>query len=221
VCSGTPITGTAFVVTAAHCVLDPDGAVAGSRTVVREGVEYDAIAVFVDTAYHASPSPRLDGAVLVMDRVIGGSAAELGDSFPSEGVITIAGFQPLDSDGSLLRGTRSDNRPLPKGATGGLVRIADAPAGCVLPAAVARPTSRGVSIPCGLIPRASGGAVVAMRGGVAVLVGVISSVAKDLTSNGVVPLSALHELLAHPHSYLHLLTGASTPNTSTAHVIRS
>jgi len=39
VCSGTPLTGTPYVVTAAHCVLDADGYVTG-RTVVRDGISY-------------------------------------------------------------------------------------------------------------------------------------------------------------------------------------
>ena len=36
-CSGTPISGTVYVVTAAHCVLDHEGRVA-PRSVVRDGV---------------------------------------------------------------------------------------------------------------------------------------------------------------------------------------
>jgi hypothetical protein len=66
-CSGTPITGTNLVVTAAHCVLDADGAVARSRTVLRDGVEYQPLSVLVNPAYHNSPSPLLDAAVLVME----------------------------------------------------------------------------------------------------------------------------------------------------------
>ena len=56
-CSGTPITGTRFVATAAHCVLDRDGNVE-SRTVVRDGVEYRAVAVLVDPATTTILSPR-------------------------------------------------------------------------------------------------------------------------------------------------------------------
>ena len=113
-CSGTPITGTTFVVTAAHCVLDPHGAVARYATVRRDGVDYKPVSVLVNPAYHNSPSPLLDAAVLVMDQTIPGSSATLGHQFPTAGQLTVAGFQPLDSDGTLLRGTRYDNRPLPQ-----------------------------------------------------------------------------------------------------------
>ena len=64
-CTGTPITGTKFVVTAAHCVLSEDGQII-RRTVVRDGVAYDPVAVLVDTDYHLSPDAELDAAVLVM-----------------------------------------------------------------------------------------------------------------------------------------------------------
>lgn len=218
VCSGTPITGSRFVVTAAHCVLDANGDVAGSRSVVRDGVEYEALSVIVDTRYHSSPSPRFDAAVLVLDRVVPGPSASVADEFPTGGRVTLAGFQPLDTDGSLLRGTRPDNRPLPKGATGGLVEISAAPAGCVLPASTARFTPRGVSLPCGLIPGASGGGVFTERDGELLLVGVISNVAGDLSANGVVPLDALQQLLANSTQYLHPLTGG--PATATR-VLRS
>ena len=49
VCSGTPITGTVYVVTAAHCVLDDHGEISSTRTVLRAGVQYQAVSVLVDT----------------------------------------------------------------------------------------------------------------------------------------------------------------------------
>jgi hypothetical protein len=110
-CSGTVISGGAMVVTAAHCVLDADGQVARSRTGVRDGVTYRATSVVVDPKYHDTPSPRLDVAVLVMAQPIAG-AAIVGAVMPTAGRVTLAGMQPLDSDGSLLRGTRYDNRPV-------------------------------------------------------------------------------------------------------------
>ncbi len=96
--------------------------------------------MLVNPAYHDSPSPLLDAAVLVMDQVIPGPSATLGHEFPTEGPVTVAGFQPLDTDGSLLRGTRYDNRPLPQGANGGVVTIDSACAGCVQPASDAEIT---------------------------------------------------------------------------------
>ena len=215
VCTGTPITGTKLVVTAAHCVLDAHGAVAGSRTVLRNGVEYTPAAVLVDPQYHHSPSPRLDAAVLVMNQVIPGPSATIGDTIPTTGLLTIAGFQPLDTDGSLLRGSRYDNRPLPKGATGGVVQIDTAAAGCVRPATDAQTTANQLKLACGLIPGASGGGLFTEKNGKPILVGIISTVAADLSYNGLVPLAALRQLLANPTTYTHDMTAqASTPSIS-------
>jgi hypothetical protein len=75
-CSGTPISDTRYVLTAAHCVLDGSGAVR-RRTVVRDGIEYDARAVIVDTRFDETKDTRLDVAVLVMDQVIPGPSAVL------------------------------------------------------------------------------------------------------------------------------------------------
>ena len=121
-CTGTPITGTKFVVTAAHCVLVGDD-VAASRTVQRDGVEYTAASVLVNPEYPDSPGPRLDAAVLVMDQGMPGPSATLGDALAARGPVTLAGFQPSGIDGSLLRGIRPDNRPHPQATAGGVVKI--------------------------------------------------------------------------------------------------
>jgi hypothetical protein len=202
-CSGTPITGTTFIVTAAHCVLDSRGAVTGHLTVRRHGVDFQPRSVLVDPAYHNVPSPLLDAAVLVMDQTIPGPSAALGRHFPTAGQLTVAGFQPLDSDGTLLRGTRSDNRPRPQDATGGVVTIDSAVAGCAHRASDAEVTDDEVRLPCGLIPGASGGGAFAQADGEPVLVGIISTVSLDLTSNGLVPLAALYELLENRAAYTH------------------
>ena len=65
-CSGTPITGTRYVVTAAHCVLDHNGDLQ-VRTVTRGDVTYTAVAVLIDTTYHERQTSQLDAAVLVME----------------------------------------------------------------------------------------------------------------------------------------------------------
>jgi Trypsin len=77
VCSGTPITDTRLVITAAHCVLDIAGEVT-AVTVVRDGVEYVPQAVLLNPRYDDAPSARLDAAVLVMDRAIPGTTATNG-----------------------------------------------------------------------------------------------------------------------------------------------
>jgi hypothetical protein len=205
VCSGTPITGTQYVVTAAHCVLDDAGRVA-ARTVLRDGLTYAARAVLVDTRYFDEPTPELDAAVLVMDRAVPGPSASLGPSFPSSGSVTLAGFQAIDTDGTLLRGSGPHDAPQPKGASGQLIEIESAPAGCIADTADLTVTRQRVDVPCGLIPGASGGGLFASGGGSIVLVGVVSTVAPDLSSNGVVPIESIHELMDHPDRYRHSMS---------------
>ena len=79
VCSGTPITGTRYVATAAHCVLDRNGRPA-RRTVVRDGVTHDVAAVWVDTRY--PDDPTLDAAILELDRILPGPSATVGPRLP-------------------------------------------------------------------------------------------------------------------------------------------
>lgn len=218
VCSGTPITGTAYVLTAAHCVLDRDGK-AAARTVVRDGVTYTATAVLVDERYFDERTSQLDAAVLVMDQVIPGRSATIATSMPTTGSVTIAGLQPVDSDGSLLRGTGPHNRPSPKGATGNLIEIESVPAGCTVPTASLSIADDQVEIPCGLIPGASGGGMFVQVNETIVLVGIVSTVTADLSANGVVPLDSLHELLRHPRTYWHEVTASHGPGSS-APVVR-
>jgi len=200
-CTGTPITGTKFVVTAAHCVLSEDGQII-RRTVVRDGVAYDPVAVLVDTDYHLSPDAELDAAVLVMPAAIPGPAAQLGESIPGSGLLTLAGLQPTDRDGSLLRA---------EGATGDVIPLRSRPAGCVERADTLDVSPSRVFVHCGLIPGASGGGLFAQGATGPVLVGIVSSVTADLSANGVVPLSSLHEILQHPGLYTHLMLTVDDP----------
>jgi hypothetical protein len=204
ICTGTPITGTRFVVTAAHCVLDQNGTVVRSTKVTRDGVTYSPVSVLVNPEYRRSPGPRFDAAVVIMDQAIPGPSAALGDAFPKTGPVTLAGFQALDADGSLLRGTRYDNRPLPTGTTpGAAVEIRRAAAGCVHMVSEAQIIVTEVKLPCGLIPGASGGGLFVEQNGELILVGILSTVAPDLSYNGVVRLDNLLKLIANPTSYPH------------------
>ncbi len=155
-----------------------------------------------------------------MDQMIRGPSAILGDVLPAQGPVTLAGFQPLDTDRSLLRGTRYDNRPHPHGATGGVIEIATAAAGCVHLVSDLKITTTQVNVPCGLIPGASGGGLFAESADHVILAGIISTVTHDLTYNGVVHLSALHKLLDHPDDFRHQMQ-ISVPTQPTAHVVRS
>jgi hypothetical protein len=203
-CSGTPLVETALIITAAHCVLDHAGEVT-PVTVVRDGVEYTPQAVLVNTRYHETQSTLLDAAVLVMRHVVPGPAARLGDTLPTQGLVTLAGFQPIDTDGSLLRGTRYGQRPIPKGVTGGVVHIESLPSGCVERASAIEVADDQLKISCGLIPGASGGGLFAEQGGELVLLGVTSTVGRDLSYNGLTPLAAVHALLVHPGDFTHVL----------------
>ncbi len=204
ICSGTPITGTSYLITAAHCILDRDGEVT-TVTVVRDGIVYTPREVLVNPRYKDAPSPQLDAAVLVMDQAIPGPSASLGGALPIQGVVTLVGLQPIDTDGTLLRGTSVHHRPTPKGVTGGVVEIESLPVGCV-----GRGTSVGVAlnqltVHCGLVPGASGGGLFTERDGRPVLLGIVSTVSLDLSSNGLTRLSAVHELFDHPGDYTHAL----------------
>lgn len=200
VCTGTPITGTVYVVTAAHCVLTESGEVT-RRTIVRDHVRYPAVAVLVNTDYAARPSAELDAAVLIMAEVIPGPSARLGTSLPVSGEVTLAGYQPVDSDGRLARG--HGPHALPKGAAGTQIGIPYRPAGCEASADSLDVSTARVMVPCGLIPGASGGGLYSEKNGEIELVGILSTVTADLTANGIVPLASLHELLNNPERYAH------------------
>lgn len=202
VCTGTPITGTNFVVTAAHCVLTKTGEVT-QRTVVRDHRWYPAVAVLVDTEYLEHPTAEHDAAVLILAEQIPGPSARVGTSLPDIGKLTLAGFQPIDSDGTLLRGKDVHSHPRPKGASGTTINLHYEPAACVTAASVLDVSAARVMVPCGLVPGASGGGLYARDADGFVLVGILSSVTSDLKSNGVVPLDSLLELLAHPDQYAH------------------
>ena len=180
-------------------MLDDHGEISGRRTVLRAGVQYWAVSVLVDTRYHDSPGPARDAAVLEMNRVIPGPSARLDDALLAQGgPVTLAGFQPLDTDGSLLRGTRFDNRPHPQGVAGGVIEVETAAAGCIHRRSELAITTTQIRVPCGLIPGASGGGLFYEVDGDVVLGGIISTVSADLTFNGVTTLAALQKLLDDP-----------------------
>jgi hypothetical protein len=183
-CSGTPIDGTAYVATAAHCVIDGQGNVR-NRTVVRDGVEYESVAVLVDTRYHRQRTAQLDAAVLVMEHPIPGPAATPARALPAEGRVTLAGFQPVDSAGK--RGLSPSDR---------------LPTGCEQLATSITVTASRVRLACGLVQGASGGGLFQATGGAVELLGILSRVTSD-GDNILVPLRQLWLLLDHPEIYRH------------------
>jgi hypothetical protein len=100
------------------------------------------------------------------------------------------------------------------------VTINSVVAGCVQLASDAEITNSQVKLTCGLIPGASGGGAFVDSDGDLTLVGIISTVAFDVTWNGLVPLSALHELLDNPAPYTYDMALEATMR-STANVVRS
>lgn len=200
-CTGTPIAGTLYVVTAAHCVLTDSGEVR-QRAVVRDGVLYPAASVLVDTAYHDHPSVELDAAVLIMEQVIPGPSAQLGLSLPDRGRVTLAGFQPVKGVGTSVKVSEPIG-PAPERASETAILRALRPEGCEVSVESLVVSATRVTVPCGLVPGASGGPLLAAENGGLVVVGILSTVTVDLSANGIVPLESLHELLAHPERYLH------------------
>ena len=204
-CSGTPINGARLVITAAHCVLDGAGDVT-TVTVERDEVEYVPRTILVSPRHYDPPRPHEDAAVLVMGRALPGPTATLGDVLPTQGHVTLAGLQPIDRDGALLRGTSYNDRPEPSGAKGAaIVVIESRPAGCLDHATSIDVAAGQLEVRCGLVRGASGGGLFSERDGRLALHGVISTVDFDLSFNGLAPLSAVQDLLEQPSKYMHTL----------------
>ncbi len=183
-----------------------------TRVVVRDDVTYPAVAVLVDPAYHDHPSPELDAAVLVLAEPIPGPSAKLGSALPAAGQVTLAGLQPIDVDGIVAARRRPSRSAVAEGrnGSGGQDR---APHGRLRRVRrLARGGPARVTVHCGLIPGSSGGGLFAEQDGELTLVGILSTVTADLSANGVVPLSSLHELLRHPELYTHPLPNERSQN---------
>jgi hypothetical protein len=146
-----------------------------------------------------------------------GPSAVLGVAVPASGDVTLAGFQTIDSEGTLLRGTNPHDTPSPAPDGQGVVRIGTAPAGCEIEATALEVTTASVRVPCGLIPGASGGGLFVTssdgRGPIR-LVGIVSTVSADITHNGVVPMSSLRQLLEHQTSYSHTPVAGALPHAA-------
>src|SRR5262249_16033908 len=155
------------------------------------------------TEYHEHRSAEYDAAVLIMAQEIPGPSARGGMTLPDVGELTLAGFQTIDSDGSLLRAKNVNDHPRPKNASGTTDLLTYEAAACVTSASALEIYETRVMLPCGLIPGASGGGLYAQDEEGYMLVGILSSVTADYKVNGIVPLDSLLELLAHPQQYVH------------------
>ena len=197
ICSGAPVSGTRMVVTAAHCLLDTRTGTLSTRhdlRVEREGVRYDIEAVIFDPNAATRPlRPAADAAILLMRTRIPGPGVNLPRGRVDDSDAVLIGLQPVGPDGAFQRGTTYHTRRTPDGASPGALYTAHVPAACDAgPARVARGFA---TYRCGMVPGGSGGPVLAA--GTTNLVGIISSVDRELTRNGVAPTSAILELLEH------------------------
>ena len=157
----------------------------------------------------------LDVAVLVMDDPIPGPRQRSATSSPLQGMLTVAGFQPLDTDGSLLAEpattTVHSHRAPPAASSRSTPRPPDASSG--LPGRNRRQPREATVRPH---PRCVRRRRFVDDNGELTLVGVISTVDHELTFNRLAPMSALHELLNNPDAYTHRMTRDASHNRSPA-----
>lgn len=199
ICSGAPIEHTRLVVTAAHCLLDPRTGQISTRhdlRVERDGVRYDIEAIIIDPASTVETVvPARDGAVLVLTATVTGPGVRLPREAAEPGTTThravIIGNQPVDTTGAFHRGREYHDRSTVEGASPGATYVGHVPAACD----VGEPLQRNgfLVYPCGMVPGGSGGPVV--ERGENTLIGVVSSVNRTLTRNGIVPVDEILRLL--------------------------
>lgn len=222
ICSGAPVEGTRMVVTAAHCLLDPRTGDVSARhdlRVERDGIRYDIETIIIDPASTVEEViPARDAAVLILRTAVHGpgvrlqasSAASSGNAEPADDVVLI-GNQPVDTTGAFHRGQEYHDRQAVAGASPGAVYIGHVAAACT----ATDPTRRSgfLIYPCGMVPGGSGGPVVALGGNT--LVGIISSVNRTLTWNGVTPVEEILRLIEREERFTVDLRTHETPASST------
>lgn len=202
ICSGAPIDGTRMVVTAAHCLLDPrtgDVSMRHDLRVERDGIRYDIEAIIVDPASTVETViPARDAAVLILRETVHGPGVRL-HLAPQETLretgdardVVLIGNQPVDANGAFHRGRTYHERKAVEGGSPGAVYIGHVPAAC--DAAATTPRRGFLTYPCGMVPGGSGGPVIERDTNT--LVGIVSSVNRTLTWNGVTPVAEIRRLI--------------------------
>lgn len=219
ICTGTPIKGTLYVVTAAHCIVDKRTWEFTTRYDVRveyNDKRYDVTSALVDTEAYPQDGQlysNRDVAVLVLREQIPGVGVYLGEDSLIEHGATLVGYQSVSSIESFYR--PKDYASLKQGTKGtGVVPLASAPAACSVRYEDIEIREGFWSVPCGMIPGGSGGPMIVSTANSQYLVGVLSSVNGSLSSNGIAPVSAVLALIANPAKYTHSYEYDSIPDAS-------
>lgn len=207
-CSGAPINGTNLVATAAHCLIDPATGEVSNRVdlrVERGDVRYDIQAVLVDTSVSLRDEdggvrPDRDGALLVMREPIPGPGVDLVDTGDRIEDVVLIGYQPVGANKTFVRPATYQGR---RAADDASILLARTAAACRARWEDVTHRDQTLILPCGMIPGASGGPVIGHGRNSSRLVGILSSVNRDLTRNGVTPVNALLGLLDDVDRYTH------------------
>ncbi len=215
-CSGVPLKGTLYVVTAAHCVLDQYTGKFTSKYDIRveyNDTRYDVSAVLVQETFAPSTGKVLsatDIAVLVLTKSIPGIGVDLGSREDILNGGTLIGYQPVAGEDTFYHPSKHSELT----EIGLLANVA--PAACTFTGDQVKTLKNFWSIPCGMIPGGSGGPVLVLKNGKLLLVGVLSSVDGSLSSNGITPVSIAAEMLRNPDKYYYSLTNVQgyTPGLS-------
>ncbi len=219
ICTGTPITGTLYVVTAAHCIVDKRTWEFTTRYDVRveyNDKRYDVTSVLVDVEAYPQDGQlysNRDVAVLILREQIPGVGAYLGEDSLIENGATLVGYQSTSSIESFYR--PKDYASLKQGKNNvGVIPLASAPAACSIRREDIEIRKGFWSVPCGMIPGGSGGPMIVSTANDLYIVGVLSSVNASLSSNGIAPVSAVRALIANPAKYTHSYEYDSIPAAS-------
>lgn len=219
VCTGTPIKGTLYVVTAAHCVIDKRTWKFTTRFniyVEYDNKHYDVTSVLFDTEAYPQDGQiysNRDVAVLILREQIPGVGIYLGEDSLIEKDATLVGYQPTNSIGSFYR--PKDDASLKQGTKDtGVVPLASAPAACSIRREDIEVREGFWAVPCGMMPGGSGGPMIVSIANNQYLVGVLSNINSSLITNGIAPVSAVLALIANPAKYAHSYEYGSIPDAS-------
>lgn len=203
-CSGVPIKGTSYVVTAAHCVLDNNtGKFAPELRIL---VEYRENTYRVSHVLVQETPPPVVGvvqtdsdiAILVLTDQIPDIGVDLGQDADLEGGGVIVVYQSLESPREFYRPKKLADQWRPPDRSPGV-----APAACEFTKRQAKQIDNFWLIPCSMLPGGSGGPVFSIKENEYYLVGILSSVSDDMSYNGVAPISIVETLLSNQSLYTH------------------